>query len=66
MLFLCYAKNGEGVNKSFKGFNPAKLATPSALINIYMVEPTILSALDIKSLPKINPEKSVNKSLKKS
>ena len=58
--FCAMLKNGEGVDKSFKGFNPAKLATPSALINIYMVEPTILSALDIKSLPKIDPEKSVN------
>ena len=58
--FCAMLKNGEGVNKSFKGFNPAKLATQSALINIYMVEPNILSALSAKSIPKINPEKSIN------
>ena len=53
-------KDGKGVNRTFKGFNPAKLPSHSATLNIYMVDPSTLLSLDINSLPENENCSSVN------
>ena len=59
-FFCTMLKNNQGVERSFKGFNPAKLARPRVLFNIYMVKPTVLMSLDLKTLPKIHSEDCIN------
>ena len=59
-FFCTMLKNNQGVERSFKGFNPAKLARPIVLFNIYMVKPTVLLSLDLKTLPKIHSEDCIN------
>ena len=59
-FFCTMLKNNQGVERSFKGFNPAKLAKPRVLFNIYMVKPTVLLSLDLKTLPKIHSEDCIN------
>ena len=53
-------RNGKGVNQSFKGFNLAKLPSQSATVSIYMVDPSALLSLDIKTLPDNENNHSVN------
>ena len=53
-------KDGKGVDRTFKGFNPAKLPSHSATLNIYMVDPSTLLSLDINSLPENENCSSVN------
>ena len=53
-------RNGKGVNQSFKGFNLAKLPSQSATVSIYMVDPSTLLSLDIKTLPDNENNHSVN------
>ena len=59
-FFCTMLKNNQGVERSFKGFNPAKLARPRVLFNIYMVKPTDLLSLDLKTLPKTHSEDCIN------
>ena len=59
-FFCTMLKNNQGVERSFKGFNPAKLARPRVLFNIYMVKPTDLLSLDLKTLPKTHSENCIN------
>jgi len=59
-FFCTMLKNNQGVERSFKGFNPAKLAKPRVLFNIYMVKPTDLLSLDLKTLPKTRSEDCIN------
>ena len=53
-------RNGKGVNQSFKGFNLAKLPSQSATVSIYIVDPSALLSLDIKTLPDNKNNHSVN------
>ena len=59
-FFCTMLKNNQGVERSFKGFNPAKLARAKVLFNIYMVEPTDLLSLDLKNFPKIDSKDCIN------
>jgi len=58
--FCTMLRNGKGVDKSFKGFNLAKLSSQSATMNIYMVDPNSLRSLDLNSLPDNENTHSVN------
>ena len=59
-FFCTMLKNNQGVERSFKGFNPAKLARARVLFNIYMVKPTDLLSLNLKTLPKTHSENCIN------
>ena len=59
-FFCTMLKNNQGVERSFKGFNPAKLARPRVLFNIYMVKPTDLLSLDLKTVPEIDSKNHIN------
>ena len=59
-FFCTMLKNNQGVERSFKGFNPAKLARPRVLFNIYMVKPTDLLSLDLKTFTKTYSENCIN------
>ncbi|MEC9474620.1 MAG: hypothetical protein VX746_01700 [Candidatus Neomarinimicrobiota bacterium] len=58
--FCTMLRDGKGVDKSFKGFNPTKLPSRSATMNIYMVDPSSLQSLDLSSLPENENTHSVN------
>ena len=58
--YCAMLRNGKGVDKSFKGFNPAKLPSQSATMNIYMVDPNVLLSLDLNSFPENENTHSVN------
>ena len=53
-------RKGKGVDISFKSFNPAKLPSYSATMNIYMVNPRDLLLLNLNSLPDNKKSKSIN------
>ena len=53
-------RKGKGVDISFKSFNPAKLPSYSATMNIYMVNPRDLLLLNLNSLPDNEKSKSIN------
>ena len=53
-------RKGKGVDISFKSFNPAKLPSYSATMNIYMVNPRDLLLLNLNSLPDNEKPKSIN------
>ena len=59
-FFCTMLKNNQGVERSFKGFNPAKLARPRVLFNIYMVKPIVISSLDLKTVPEIDSKNHIN------
>ena len=53
-------RKGKGVDISFKSFNPAKLPSYLATMNIYMVNPRDLLLLNLNSLPDNKKSKSIN------
>ena len=64
-FFCTMLKNSQGVEKSFKGLTPAKLAKPTGLINIYMIEPKKLASLKLTDMPKTSFIDSINLSPKR-
>ena len=64
-FFCTMLKNNQGVEKSFKGLTPAKLAKPTGLINIYMIEPKKLASLKLTDIPKTSFIDSINLSPKR-
>ena len=47
--YCAMLRSGKGVEKSFNFFNPAKLAKPSAMLNIYMIDPNKIASINSKS-----------------
>jgi hypothetical protein len=58
--YCAMLRNGKGVDHSFKGFNPAKLPSQSATMNIYMVDPSALLPLNLSTLPEDEENDVVN------
>ena len=64
-FFCTMLKNSYGVEKSFKGLTPAKLAKPTGLINIYMIDPKKIAILKLSDMPIIPFLDSINLSPKR-
>ena len=64
-FFCTMLKNNQGVEKSFKGLTPAKLAQHTGLINIYMINPKKLASLKLTDMPNTSFKDSINLSPKR-
>ena len=63
-LFLCYAKDNFGVEKTFKGFHLGRLSSTSTEFVIYMIEPSLLKKLPLVFF-KTDNNKTINLSEKR-
>ena len=58
--YCAMLRGGKGVERSFSIFNPARLASSTAMFNIYMLEPEKVRLLDWKETSVNDIKKSIN------